>query len=271
MAERIYEESKRGHSPSIIGSMLNPLTQLKYQYFSILSLSTYSRMAARGSFSFSPFFLWSAFIPKEILAKTTMYPWTPGKGDTLKKALGFFTGKGGWEFEGYMKGLLKEAGIAEQSGITSNIIKGLKDYTIKNKWRHISNNAVYDKVMSHIPEVGPGKAAELIPKIFTAVKRTQAFSRIGSVALPIWWGYTIGTTTAHLAGLAFKGALAATDFVSNEIESIRNIEFGGTLGPGYRTGAAVTERQRSIVELQRSHVPSQRFMGSEASVYSALI
>ena len=96
-------------------------------------------------------------------------------------------------------------------------------------------------------------------------------SRLGSILSPlIGWG-TLAYTSVRLAELSFKAAVGAMDYANAKVQQIRSLEFGGTLGAGFQTQEAATERQRAVQMLQRTHLGGRRGLGTEASNYHLLI
>ena len=102
------------------------------------------------------------------------------------------------------------------------------------------------------------------------VKTFSILPTLKGIGLPLI-GALAGYGTAKLVGFTINKAIQVTNKVNEVAEHVRSLEFGGTLGPGYRTGAAATERQRLVQELQNSSSSNRRFKGQEASLYSGII
>lgn len=86
-------------------------------------------------------------------------------------------------------------------------------------------------------------------------------------AAPLVGGYGLG----KIGGLAFKAAADAFDKASQTAEHIRALEFGGTLGAGYMSQEAATERQRGVSANNRSEHGGRRGLMLEAQNYAALV
>jgi len=95
--------------------------------------------------------------------------------------------------------------------------------------------------------------------------------RVGAIANPIIWGLTAADVVAWGAGMAYKGALAASQFAESLRVNSRRLEMGGSLTRGYTSQGAATERQRLMAELQRTPLAGRRFMGQEASLYAGMV
>jgi hypothetical protein len=107
---------------------------------------------------------------------------------------------------------------------------------------------------------------------FARVINTSLFlSRMGSILFPITAAYTAGHAIGRTMELGFKAAVSALDYSAAQYEQIRALEFGGTLGAGYKTQEAATERQRAVQALQRTHLAGRRSLGMEAMNYHALV
>lgn len=263
----VYDEERRGSSQSILGALLNPISQIKYQYFSAWAIPTYWSMMTRGSFAWSPFYF---------ISRIT------GLGAKAKPLFGIGTGA---KVTPSLRGLLFKwfeiptiSNIAEEIttrtsqdvAMKSRFVKGIKDFIAQKRLRKVTSRSLYETLTKY---GWKGTKAEMgIPKwLVSRVAAARTVSTIGSVLLPIAIGAKGGELFGNMLGLAFKGAVAAMDYVDAEIQHMRALEFGGTLGPGFRAGAAATERQRAMQALQRTPLAGRRFLGQEASMYSNLI
>lgn len=104
-----------------------------------------------------------------------------------------------------------------------------------------------------------------------AVKSGMAITRFGSFMTFPSLAVTGAWLGGKLAGLAFKSGVAAVEYATARAESIRSLEFGGSMGSGYTSSASANERQRAINAIQRNHLEGRRGLGLEAQNYSALI
>jgi hypothetical protein len=270
MASPSYDD--QNHNPSIVAAMVNPITQLKYQYLGgAWSIPTYYAMRQSGNIALAPFY-----------TVTTMMPWLKKYGSTAKtapwhqKALAFAVGKYEWSLKGSIESVARSAGMNETvlPKFTSELSRNLTKYVTKNRWKNFGDLEVYNKVLSEVTATGirgPMGAGtpESLMRISSAVRTTQVISRIGATVTPILTGIALGEIAANAMSLWFKGSMAALDYANAKIESMRTLEMGGGLGAGYRTAAAVTERQRAVRELARTPINASRMLGNEASIYSS--
>ncbi len=270
-----FDRQERGTSGSLVGSLINPITSLKYQFLSGWAWFNYRAIARSGAMSYKPLYLTSLI--------------TGGKLGADPSLAGLFSRDAGRNLMGIVsRGVgydpaAKIGAMFDYKGndllqFRSRFSRGLSDFLKTNRWRGVQKGQVIDLLKKYIPEgLVEGKLGTLTGSradLFSAVsivKRGQMISRLGSVAAPIIAGITAGNIAANLAGLWFKGTLAAVNFAEATVQHMRNLEMGGDLGPGFRTGAAATERQRAVKELQRTPLAGRRFMGNEANVYSGLI
>ncbi|PIU55711.1 MAG: hypothetical protein COS89_06765, partial [Deltaproteobacteria bacterium CG07_land_8_20_14_0_80_38_7] len=263
-----YSEEQRGTSGSLLGSFFNPITQMKYQYFSKWSIPTYMSMMKGGQIPVSLFYM-GKFIPgmKHLVA-------APGSDAPMwKKFVGSIIDYSYNPIQSLQDNI---AGAAVKSGLDENVI-----HAFRSKFNKAATELVKKSKFKSIPSgdiknllgglLGPGQADKaMVTSAATMLNRAQVIMRVGGLTTGILTGMTIGSGIAGMAALAFKGAMATMNYLDSAMEHIRGLEFGGTLGPGYRTGAAATERQRSISELQRSPIAGRRFLGSEAKMYAGL-
>ncbi len=246
-----------------LGTLFNPLTQLKYQYMSAWAIPTYMSMA-RGSFTFSPFYFWG-------LAGAGKIPELFGEG-TTKTTLQYLLGKSYSGVGNVADDLATSIGLTGKEALAfkGRFTKDLTKQVIKGRWRAFDYKKVHDLILKHVPEIKGGTMPEMLTKSIIGLKKTATISRIGAAALPLIAGITIGGIAADLSTLAFKGAVASLNYMDTLIQHTRNLEFGGSLGPGFTSGAAATERQRAVQELQRTPMAGRRFMGREANIYSGI-
>lgn len=265
----IYDEERRGTSQSILGSLLNPITQMKYQYLSAWAFPTYYQMMAKGSVTFAPMYFMGQLTG--LTGKVAPF--------TAKRTIGGALFKL-WESPG-LPSVAEKISTAMGGGaeVKTNVLKGLQKFTAQNRFKSVNKARLLTDIRKFLTFKGgigaKGPIAAGVQKAITssagALQTSVTVSSIGAVLHPIAVGVLAGTAVAHLTGLAFKGAVAAINYVDAEIEHMRALELGGTLGPGFRSGAAATERQRAIQALQRTPLAGRRFLGQEASMYSTLI
>lgn len=257
-----FDQDQRGTSLGM-GSLFNPVTQLKYQYLSAWSIPTYYAMA-KGSLTFSPFYFWSLVpgvkkIP-EFFSGTTK--------STLQHLLGkSYSGVGNIADD-----LATTIGLSGKEALAfkGRFTKDLQKQVIKGRWRAFDYKRVHDLIQKHVPTTRLSLMPETMTKAIVGVRKATSVSRIGATVLPLMAGIAVGSMAANLTTLAFKGAIASLNYMDSAIQHSRNLEFGGDMGPGFLSSAAATERQRAVQELQRTPMNGRRFMGREASLYSGL-
>lgn len=115
------------------------------------------------------------------------------------------------------------------------------------------------------------EAGSMSPKFSKLVNRSVGFTRAGATLTALSTGYIVGSMAARGAELAFKAARGAVEFASAKVEQARALEFGGTMGDGFKTNAAVQERQRAMEFLKRTHIPGRRGLGDEGAEYSQVV
>lgn len=273
-----YDQEQRGSSGGVLGSMLNPVENLKYQYLSGWAALTYAQMMRTGGTSIQPFFM-AGFIPgvrglgTKLAASNNIFSRVAGgmlKGfdvggirSSVGRSLGAMTGLKGEELSRFVSTYNKNI----HKAISKNAWKSLSNRELSGVLRGVGlkSGAGIDVVKNFLGRTADGAA---LPSMF---RNAMTVSRLGTAGLGITLGVTLGSGAAHAMGMAFKGALASIDYANAAIEHMKALEFGGTLGPGFRTGAAVTERQRAVQELQRIPLSGRRFLGDEASIYAGLI
>ena len=264
-----YNDEQRGTSQSLLGSLINPVTNLKTQYFSAWAIPTYMGMAHSGKLGIGLLYSTGQMIPgmmnyanwggnyKQKAAaavfKMVEFPGTHGVAQNLATAIG-------------------DTSPESMARITS----GLSTFIRGRRFSFGGFGGTWQRDAYKILRsagVG-GMRREIMPALAAGSRSLVAssvISGIGAVMSPIAWGMLVGEGVAHLAGLAFKGAVTAMDYVAAQTEHVRSLEFGGSLSAGFRSGAAATERQRCVKELQRTPLAGRRFMGQEANLYSSLI
>jgi len=86
------------------------------------------------------------------------------------------------------------------------------------------------------------------------------------------WGFNL----AFAASIAMPIFSAAGRFVAGQIDTAerfagslnnRSLEFGGKIHQSYMNRAGMTERQRALLELQKSRTNARTLMGNEAQLY----
>ena len=122
-------------------------------------------------------------------------------------------------------------------------------------------------IVSPVHAVGAGSAS-FIERLITSswYVSPNAYPLLG-IALPIVAGYAGG----KIAGMAFRAGADALDKTNATAEHIRALEFGGTLGTGYMSQEAATERQRGVSANNRTHLGSRKGLTLEAQNYAALV
>ena len=180
----------------------------------------------------------------------------------------------------YINSELASLGIASdvQRTIVKSMGKAFRDKSLFSAGTNGSNAfaEVMSRVAAKTARYGPGMSTVLHQMMGSKVMQEGVkvglnISRFGSFfTLPstIITGAWLG---AKLAASAFKSGVAAIDYASARAESVRALEFGGTLGAGYVSSASSNERQRAIRALQRNHLDGTPALGLEAQNYSALI
>ena len=103
------------------------------------------------------------------------------------------------------------------------------------------------------------------------INQTVFLRRAGAILGPVAGLALLGTTIGRTFSMAFKAGVAALEYAQGRGEQIRALEFGGTLGAGFRTQSAATERQRAVQAINRTHLSGRRALGHEAVNYHALI
>ena len=260
--------------------MLNPLNYLKYQYSGLFAILTYREMATKGAMTFHPYWGYDWAIgkvfPKLGSFTGNFFEGTTGSGGFLKNLSGFALGKTAWSGDIAAQGIAKSIGLS--GDVAAKFAASYKDeigtYLGGKLWTTLDAPTIQGIVSSSAKKAGHSLvASRAVAERFAApalrsAMMSQTIQRIGSVLGPLNLGITIGATAANVLGMAFKGAYSATQFVNARLEHMRNLEFGGSLGPGYQTNAATTERMAAARYLQSTPLSANRFMGNEASVYS---
>jgi len=276
MVEPNYNENDTQHAPSILGAMINPITQLKYQYLSVWAWPTYYSMMRSGNMGIAPFYMVTTMFPG--LKKYGTNPFGP-VGSVKDRIIGGLVGRVEWSVKGTIEKVAAEAGMDKKivSGFSSQVSRGLRKYMSQNRWKSLGDVDIYNRVLSEVSQIGTSPRVlgagtpGAITKIASSLKTAQTISRVGAVMTPVLTGIVIGNLVANAASLWFKGSIAALDYVNAQTQSMRNLEFGGYMGPGYKSAAAATERQRAVRELQRTPINATRFLGNEASIYAGLV
>ena len=87
--------------------------------------------------------------------------------------------------------------------------------------------------------------------------------------------FLIGTTAGYFGVKAAFGIVDAArksaDIASSMVEQSRSLEFGGTIGAGFKSQAAATERKRALQQSQKSPMSGRRNMTKEAENYAAQV
>jgi hypothetical protein len=138
---------------------------------------------------------------------------------------------------------------------------------------HDVMNTIYDKLSDRFnSRMVNNFMTKLSSASFARTVNTAMYvSRLGSFITPIATGWFVGSAIGRAAELSFKAGMSAIQYAAAKAEQLRSLEFGGTLGAGYRTQSAATERQRAMQALQRNHMGGRRALGTEAQQYAALI
>ena len=264
MAE--FDEQDRATSGSLIGNavgILNPFRALKEQYFSIWGLPSYYSMARGGSTTASLFLGYSPEWANKLKDNHNI----------LKRGIGhFFSGYKYDPLGSLSEELLNASRIAPESraGAANVIRKNLAELLGKNKWSKMSKAKMYKMASSAVRMNGIGVKGSMALRATVAKRMSSAItmSRLGAIGSGLFTGVALGGAIAEGFNLWFKGALTTLDTFSAFQEQVRSLEFGGSLSSGYMSTEAVTERQRALREIQRSHVGGRRMLGSEAQLYA---
>lgn len=159
--------------------------------------------------------------------------------------------------------------------------RALKSVIRRKRWA-TGGASVADDVMFGVAEklskkYGNRQALSTVAKFMgdksamTGMQRMFIASKIGGILTPVLGGLMIGELVGRTMSLAFKAGVSALDYASAQAEHMRALEFGGTLGAGFRSQSAATERQRAVQMLQRTHLGGRRGLGTEAATYAALL
>lgn len=269
-----YDTEQRPTSAfSAVGSMLNPISELKYQFTGLLAYANYRSMYKTGSLSFQPYYMLSMLTGNKIGGGTSIVEQAINKKVTGQGFLSAAFGRG-LEYSPSHR-IATKLGYNSSSphwgNVTSQIQKNLSNFYARKDFTSASGNQVIE-LLSGVADVHYLGDDPVVQKSIARTMRTGVtISRIGAFIGPATVGLAAGQVVSAAAGLWFKGSLAAISFADAAINQMRSLELGGELGPGFRTGAAATERQRAISELQRTPLAGRRFFGSEAAIYHGLI
>jgi hypothetical protein len=254
---------------SLSALFINPIEAIKLQLSpaGMMFTAAYSQVAAGGlyfgvPYTFLPSVLGRPFLMRT-LAKTSM---SPGMSQVVAGALG-----GGIQLGG-APGL----GVITQKAVSSKVNSVFKNAIrasrkIPNPETAVGNVvAQMTKNLNKLPGglVNNGVAT---PQFAKLINTTINANRIGGFLLPIAAGAALGSFAGRMFDLSYKAGNAALAYANSTAEHIRALEFGGTLGAGFKTNAAATERQRAVQALQRTHLAGRGALGSEALNYSAII
>lgn len=113
-----------------------------------------------------------------------------------------------------------------------------------------------------------GQAASATERIAAA---NVLASGVGTVVTAVGAGIVAANLLSGITSFMYKAAVGISEAADRFAARARYVNFGGNLEPGYLTRAAATDRQRALREIQRSQLNGRRFIGNEASQYSALM
>ena len=132
-----------------------------------------------------------------------------------------------------------------------------------NKSQALKGSA--DKIMTALTAIKDvSKVENALATHVLARGITTAIGVAAGVATAAW----VGTRATELV---FKKSIDIAGKIATAAEVSRNVDFASKLGDGYRTQGAVTERQRAINFLKRTHVPGTHTFGSEAQEYASIV
>lgn len=241
-------------------NIINPFPDIAAQFTGAVGIYTFGRMA-RG---------YGAGIFPSIF--TSMAPTQFGLGGKTK-GFGLFARK--W-LKGFEWGGGPEMMRAMKLGgeYKTPFMKALRGVLRESKWKTYIPEDFLASLGGALGKVGVPVTSLTGKGVAASIGKMGRYavigSSIGNVALPIIAGISAGQLVSNIVGLTFKAGVAAMNTISRVSEHIRGLEFGGELGPGYITGAAKTERQRAIQQIQRSHLNARRNIGNEAELYSGI-
>ena len=268
MAE--FDQEQRGTSAGLLGGIFNPVEGLKTQFLTTYGLPTYYAMA-QGTLNVAPFYF-ASLIPG--ISKLGINPWDKGPvwRQVMGAAFGMDISGAGSVLEGFGTALGKSGDAL--TTFKGAWLKDLKQFVVRNRYRKLSDTRIFLQLQKYLPNGKVNRrlfmSTGMFQKAASGIRLAQSVSTIGTAVTGPLTGIAIGNIAANLAGLAFKGAISALQFAQTEKEHMRQVEMGGSLGIGFMSGAAATERQRCIQELQRTPLAGRRFMGREASMYAGI-
>ena len=254
-----------------ISTFIMPLNP-KPQFWGWMAIPNYLIWGSKGAAAYTPVFSLLSFLPG-------MHVETAGEMLTSPSAFarGVF---GGIPLSGGTPGMAKTLGkIAAMEGDAldtfANKATGvLTDYMKKTKIANIRGSDII-KMLKTSGLVDLTKN----PELYRAARRAagammttaKAVSNFSYFMTGVLGGIQVGQIISSGIGLAFKGSISAMQYVKSQTEHMRNLEIGGSLSAGYMMEGAVSERQRALAEIKRSHIPGRPAFGNEASFYSKYI
>ena len=241
---------------SMIGSMLNPFTAIKEQYFSVWAIPFTLTPAARtGAISYFPF-----FTPAMLFMKRVSYAGKALKDISLKSVVkGAF---GGIHVTGGLPGVATHISNAmtiaadDAAKLSKTLYPHLRSYMKVTPLGKITSEGVFDYLVGK-GQIEGARVTELLTKIEpvknigSMVYTSKVVSTIATRFNAALIGVTVGELLANAVTYTFKGSLAALNYANAKIEHMRALELGGQLGPGYRSSAAAGERQGAVQGLSR--------------------
>ena len=151
------------------------------------------------------------------------------------------------------------------SGIDLLVVKNPSIKKIGGMQFWLKKSLPYVTGTSTISSMGPSKT---IVGIGVSGVLRKTFSLLPFI--PPVVGAGVGLTAAAGFTFLFKKTLKAIEYVDGAKEHMRSLEFGGSLGPGFRSEHAATERSRLTSALMESPNSGRRFFGQEAKIYGGL-
>lgn len=249
---------------NLLSDLLNPVSNLKLEFVSPLSIFTYRSMKNKGNLMIQPFYFLD-LVPGVKKFGSNINLRSMMKEPTLKKfgqsGLGLITGKWGWNIEDSLGEMLPEKGAA------SIMAKRIQDYTKKN------NIIKHEEFISFLKKGSEKETAFVTSNEAALVKlanRTKTLMKIGSIGQGVMTTYWAGRLIADLSIGFFKGAVASANYINAAKQSVRDLEFGKVTS-GFMSQGAATERQVALQEMQNSHLNGSLFLTNEAKNYAGII
>lgn len=272
-ANRQIEERQGNFFSSMF---ISPVQAIRYSLMGPVAVGMGAYAAATGQI-FTPFPF--VFLPSPFLQPTLRKALGVQAHTAKAQALSAITGGG--------------LHIGQPYHLISNIqgqhkrdaLKAFRSTVRELKWKKVKGEQFFDnfadvfaaKAKARGTDVTPGAWQRFSTKKFkTAAGKKSILTHVGTAKLgavvgTMAAGITLGYAAGRGAEFLFKTAVNAVESITAIAEHARALEFGGTLGAGYQTQEAATERQRALKMIQRNHLSGRRALGLEAQNYSALV